>query len=103
MIGGVITIRTIKDLIFAIRLFLSLLILPGDIELNPRPRIGNLINMNDHYSYFCSYLLITNKEFSALACLDRYVVFFCRYAERKFCTTTYNTKPFSLNSECSNN
>ena len=97
MIGGVITIRTIKDLIFAIGHFLSLLILSGDIDLNPGPRKGNLINMNDLYSFFCTYLLITNKEFSVIGCLDRYVVF-CRYT-KKIGTSTYNIKPFSLNSE----
>ena len=44
MINGVNIIRKIKDLTFSLGIFLSLLlILSGDVELNPGPKMGNSI------------------------------------------------------------
>ena len=43
-IDGLTTIRRIKDLTFTLGLFLLLLlILSGDIEINPGPKTGNLL------------------------------------------------------------
>ena len=43
-IDGVTIIRKIKDLTFSLRVFLLLLlILSGDVELNPGPKIGNFM------------------------------------------------------------
>ena len=44
-IDGVTIIRKIKDLTFSLGVFLSLLlILSGDVELNPGPKTGNSMN-----------------------------------------------------------
>ena len=46
-IDGVIIVRKIKDLTFSLGVFLSLLlILSGDVELNPGPKTGNLTIKN---------------------------------------------------------
>ena len=55
MIDGVTIIRRIKDLTFTLGLFLLLLlILLGDIELNPGPKTGNLLR-----TIFILLLLLT--------------------------------------------
>ena len=61
-IDGVTIIRKIKDLTFSLGIFLSLLlILSGDVELNPGPITGNsTIKMNSLCHFYISlYLLVT--------------------------------------------
>ena len=51
-IDGVTIIRKIKDLTFSLGVFLSLvLILSGDVELNPGPETGNLLKEHILYLY----------------------------------------------------
>ena len=56
-IDGVTIIRKIKDIIFSLGIFLSLLlILSGDVELNPGPKTGNFtskINGLLHFMHIC--------------------------------------------------
>ena len=59
-IDGVTMIRKIKDVTFSLGVFLSLLlILSGDVELNPGPETGNsTIKINGlfpFYTYLCIY------------------------------------------------
>ena len=55
-IDGATIIRKIKDLTFSLGVFLSLLlILSGDIELNPGPKTGNLLRKKTSSEFDCIY------------------------------------------------
>ena len=57
-IDGVTIIRKIKDLTFSLGIILLLLILSGDLELNPGPKTGNpTIKMNSLNPFFTHLLL----------------------------------------------
>ena len=59
-IDGVTITRKIKDLTFSLGVFLSLLlILSGDVELNPGPKTGNSTIKVNSLCSFHTYLLVT--------------------------------------------
>ena len=70
-IDGATIVRKIKDLTFSLGVFLSLLlILSGDIELNPGPKTGNLLKTLPIVLYiiytprlFCCLFLPHNRLF----------------------------------------
>ena len=63
-IDEVTIIRKIKDLTFSLGIFLSLLlILSGDVELNPGPKTGNsTIKMNRLCHFYISLCLLVTYE-----------------------------------------
>ena len=63
IIDGMNIIRNIKDLTFSLGVFLSLLlILSGDIELNPGPKTGKSTIKVNSLCPFYAYLLVTYKK-----------------------------------------
>ena len=62
-IDGVTIIRKIKDLTFSLGVFFSLLlILSGDVELNPGPKTGNSMNsrlLQIRIFFICLHLINT--------------------------------------------
>ena len=75
-IDGVTIIRKIKDIIFSLGVFLSLLlILSGDVELNPGPKTGNhTIKMNSLCPFY-TYLLVTHMGVRLIVLITDKILF----------------------------
>lgn len=100
----VILITRIKDLILFIGVFFSLLlILSGDIEVNPGPKTGNFTIKNPWPMPFYARLLVTNRHFHNMGILSHlyslcqpsptyllYFVFFYLLMYYQFSLTVYN-------------
>ena len=75
-IDGLTTIRRIKDLTFTLGLFLLLLlILSGDVELNPGPKTGNLLKNNLYTLYLVRLVHIPMQSLASccVACLCQFM------------------------------
>ena len=87
-IDGLTTIRRIKDLTYTLGLFLLLLlILSGDVELNPGPKTGNLLKNNLYTLYLVRLVHIPMQSLASccVACLCQFMSTMCSQCTNMTC------------------